>query len=302
MNYLIIILGATATGKTALSLALANYFETDILNIDSRQIYKEMSIGTAKPSAKVLQTVPHHFINHKHIHDYYSAGEYGKEAKAFCEMYFKKRNILIAVGGSGLYIKALVGDLDNFPQDEHLRKNLENEFQKKGITFLQETLEKLDKIHYQKIDSQNSRRLIRAIEISSLIQQPLSTYVAPKSHKTKVSYKIIKIGLEVPRLELYAKINQRVDEMLDMGLEKEAKKLYEYRNLKSLQTVGYKEFFDFFDKKTTYQETIERIKQNTRRYAKRQGTWFKKDDKIHWFSSNSYQDIISLLENLIKKQ
>ncbi len=301
MNYLIIVLGATATGKTALSLALANYFETDVLNIDSRQVYKEMTIGTAKPNSTILQTVPHHFINHKHIHEYYSAGKYGKEASAFCEDYFKQKNILIGVGGSGLYINALTGDLDNFPQDKHLRENIENEFQKKGITFLQKTLEKLDKTYYQKIDIQNSRRLIRAIEIISLIRQPMSTYLSPKTHKNKTSYKIIKIGLNIPKSELYIKINRRVDDMLEMGLEKEAQKLYIYRNLRALQTVGYKEFFDFFDKKITYHETIEYIKQNTRRYAKRQNTWFRKDNEIHWFLPNSYQDIISLLEKIIKQ-
>ena len=298
-QHLILVLGATATGKTALSLKLAQHFKSDILNVDSRQCYRELNIGTAKPQPEDLKRVKHHFIGHKSIHEDYSAGTYGREALAFCRHYFLNHNILVAVGGSGLYIKALCGDLDNYPKNKVLRRKIEQKFKAEGLIYLQETLRTLDEDYYQKIDSKNPRRLLRAIEIITLTGQKLSDTKKPISKIPCAPAKIIKIGLSTERAVLYERINKRVLHMLEAGLEKEAYSLRPYQALIALQTVGYREFFHYFKGNCSRDETIKLIQQNTRRYAKRQITWFKKEIDIHWFKPNQIDIIPHFLESIL---
>ncbi len=297
-NYLITIVGATAIGKTSLSLELAKEFETEIISSDSRQFYKEMNIGTAVPTVQELNEVKHHFIHDRSIFDDYSVGDYERDAVSKLDDLYNNHNSVIMVGGSGLYIDAVLKGLDNFPDvNSEIRTNLKKELFKNGINSLQQKLKELDPTSYQKIDIDNKQRLIRALEISIGTGRPYSSFLRNKNNNR--SFIPIKIGIDAKREIIYDRINQRVDLMIENGLIEEAKTLYPYRELNALQTVGYKELFRYFDGEITLEFAISEIKKNSRRFAKRQGTWFRKDPEIKWFD---HQENIEAIIRYIKNQ
>ncbi|PIY10881.1 MAG: tRNA (adenosine(37)-N6)-dimethylallyltransferase MiaA [Flavobacteriaceae bacterium CG_4_10_14_3_um_filter_33_47] len=281
-KHLISIVGPTAIGKTALSIKLAQHFNTQIISADSRQFFKEMSIGTAAPTQEDLKVVKHHFINHKSIHDPYNVGAFEKDALQTLESLFKTKDIVIMVGGSGLYIDAVTKGLDDFPDiKSSIRSQLNDDLQTKGLAFLQDQLKSLDPQSYKTMAIENPHRVIRALEICIGTSKPYSSFL---NHiKTKRTFKTINIGLDADRTLIYHRINQRVDMMLQAGLLDEARNLYQYRLLNALNTVGYKELFNYFEGNWTLNFAVSEIKKNTRRFAKRQLTWFKKDKSIQWF-------------------
>ena len=296
-KYLISIVGATAIGKTALSIALARHFDTEIISSDSRQFYKEMNIGTAVPTKVELSQAPHHFIQNRSIFEDYSVGDFERDAIEKLNQLYKKHQTVIMVGGSGLYVDAVIKGLDDFPEvDPEIRKNLKHILSEKGIEPLQEQLKTLDPITYAKIDIENKQRLIRALEICIGTNKPYASFL--KNKENDRGFKTIKIGLKAERDIIYDRINQRVDIMIENGLLEEARTLYPNKNLNALQTVGYKELFRFFDHKITLDFAISEIKKNTRRFAKRQGTWFRKDQEIMWFDfQTDLQTIIGQIES-----
>lgn len=297
-KYLISIVGPTAIGKTTLSIALANYFNTEIISCDSRQFYKEMQIGTAAPTLEELTAAPHHFIHHKSIIDDYNVGAFKKDALSVLEKLFKKNNIVVMVGGSGLYVDAVTKGLDDFPEiDSEIRKSLNIIFKEKGLEPLQQQLKTLDPETYKNIALDNPHRVIRALEICIGTGQPYSSFLNKKTDKR--NFKTITIGLTAEREIIYNRINQRVDIMLEKGLFNEVKSLYDYKHLNSLNTVGYKELFKFLDKEWTFEFAISEIKKNSRRYAKRQLTWFKNNEDTMWF--NYKTPINAILDNLTSK-
>ena len=277
----IIIAGPTASGKTALAILLAQHFSTQIISADSRQCYRELEIGVAKPSAKELAQVPHYFINSHSIQDTFSAADYERYALKGVGEIHAHTNVAIMVGGTGLYIKAFCEGLDDIPAvDEALRQRINAQYQANGIAWLQEEVRKADPAYFQQGEIANPQRMLRALEVKLSTGQSISSFQSRQ--KKERSFNIIKIGLELPRPVLYNRINERVDAMMQQGLEAEAKALLPVRDLNALQTVGYRELFDYFDRNCTREKAIELIKQNTRHYAKRQMTWFKKDAEIHW--------------------
>lgn len=297
-KYLIVVTGPTASGKTALSIALAKAFQTEVISADSRQFFKEMQIGTARPTAEELEGIKHHFLGHISIHDYYNAGMFEKDALEELDTIFETKNVAIVCGGSGMYVNALCYGLDELPkQDEELRLELEELMKQKGIEALQEKLKALDPEYYKMVDLQNPHRLMRAIEVCINTGIPYSQL--RKGEKKKRNFKILKIGIDWPREKLYERINQRVDLMFEQGLVEEVKKLIPFKNINALQTVGYRELFDYFEGKYTLEEAKELIKQNTRRFAKRQLTWFRKDKEIKWFKPEEINSIISYLQTFI---
>ena len=274
-NKLIYIGGPTCSGKTKLSVLLAETFKTEIISCDSRQIYKEISIGTAKPSKNNLKKVKHHFINHVSIHEDYNVGIYNRETKKTLESIFKKKNTVILVGGTGLYANSIINGIDKFPKIKNsIKKKLNLILNNEGIEKLNLMLKKYDPEYYKIVDKNNSRRIIRALEVSLSSGKPFISFLKKVRKNNLFESKVLLMNLE--RKELYKKINSRVDKMISLGLEKEAKSLFNYKHLNSLQTVGYREFFNYFEGKCSYKNTIEEIKKNTRRYAKRQITWNKK--------------------------
>ncbi|TXK74323.1 tRNA (adenosine(37)-N6)-dimethylallyltransferase MiaA [Mesonia sp. HuA40] len=282
MNNLIHILGPTAIGKTALAIKVAQHFNTEIISADSRQFYKEMNIGTAVPSLSELKAAKHHYIQNKSIHQEFSVGDFEKEVIPLIDKLFQDKNPLVMVGGSGLYIKAITDGLDQFPNiDPHIRENLNQRYAEEGLEKLAEELRELDPKYAAKADLQNKQRVIRALEICLGAPHNFSFYRT--QNKKERNFKNIKIGLEANRAILYERIEKRVDLMLEMGLLKEAKNLYAHRNLNALNTVGYKELFAYFDGKCSLDFAVAEIKKHTRRFAKRQMTWFKKDPEIKWF-------------------
>ena len=299
-NYLISVVGPTAIGKTALSIKLAQHFKTEILSADSRQFYKEMSIGTAAPTADELNAVKHHFIHHKSIQEDYNVGAFENEALITLNSLFKNKDVVIMVGGSGLYIDAVTKGLDDFPKIEsNIRKQLNDDLKIKGISYLQEKLKSLDQKSYNTIAIDNPHRVIRALEICIGTDKPYSSFI--NKPKVKRPFKNVSIGLTAERDIIYNRINQRVDIMIQDGLLEEAKDLYSYKSLNALNTVGYKELFHFFDGSWTLDFAISEIKKNTRRYAKRQLTWFRKDLNILWFNyESSIEEIISEINKKIK--
>tara|TARA_R110000850_G_scaffold277086_1_gene422453 strand:+ start:199300 stop:200259 length:960 start_codon:yes stop_codon:yes gene_type:complete len=281
-KYLIVIAGPTAIGKTSTSIALAKHFSSVILSADSRQFYKEMNIGTAVPAPEELKEVPHHFIQHKSVTDDYNVGDYEKDALLLIEEKFKNNNLLFLVGGSGLYIDAVIKGLDYFPEIKpEIRENLQKVFLEQGLRPLQEKLKSLDPDYYAKVDLNNAHRLIRALEICIGTGKPYSSFLGKR--ETERNFQVIKIGLQAERKLLYNRINRRVDLMVEQGLLEEAKKLFDKRHLNALQTVGYKELFLHLEDEMDLETAVEEIKKNTRRYAKRQLTWLRKDDSIEWF-------------------
>lgn len=278
-KHLIVIGGPTAGGKTGWAVRMAGHFQTEILSCDSRQFYREMTIGTAKPSPEELQQVRHHFINNLSIHDRYSVGDFEREALALLEQLYQKHDVVVLTGGSGLYLKALCEGLDEFPEvPSPVREEVEQLYEREGLEALQEKLQQVDPDYYAEVDLHNPARLIRALSVWRASGRPFSSFRRAK--QVSRPFTPIYLQLHLPRQILYERINRRVDQMLDKGLEKEAKRLFPHREQTALQTVGYQELFDYFENKISREEAIRLIKRNTRRYAKRQLTWMRRDD--HW--------------------
>lgn len=302
-NYLITIIGPTAIGKTALSIALAQHYGCDILSCDSRQFYKEMRIGTAVPTEAELQVAPHHFIQNKSIFESYSVGDFEQDAIAKLEELFLKNNVQIMVGGSGLYVDAVLKGFDDFPDiDENVRKQINTDFEQFGITYLQQELQNSDPDYFQKLTVenpqtlQNPQRMKRFVEVCLGTGKPYSSFIGQK--KNRRNFTPIIIGLEAEREIMYDRINQRVDIMMNEGLLAEAERLYPNKQLNALQTVGYRELFEYFDGTTTLDLAIEEIKKNTRRFAKRQITWFKRTENAIWFDYlTDRKEIINAIES-----
>ena len=283
---LITISGPTAVGKTKFSIDLAKLLNCQIISCDSRQFYKELSIGTAIPSKKELNAVKHHYIHHKSINDTYTVKDFQKDALNKIKELFISDEFIILVGGSGLYMDAVIYGLDDFPEiDKKVRENLNLKLNKFGIIYLQKKLQKLDPKYYSKVDLKNPRRLIRALEVCISSNKPFSSYINKK--KTKHPFKLFNIGIVMDRDKLYEKINSRVDHMFSQGLVNEVKGLIDFKNYNALKTVGYKELFQFIENKCTLNESIEEIKKNTRRYAKRQITWLKSKNDITYINSST---------------
>jgi len=297
-NTLISIVGPTAIGKTALSIKLAQQFNTEIISADSRQFYKEMNIGTAVPSLEELNAVKHHFIQHKSINDSYSVGDFEREAISEIDTIYESSPIVVMVGGSGLYVKAITKGLDYFPEvNANIRIELNEQLKSEGLEQLQEQLKSLDNEAYKTIAIANPQRIIRALEICLGTGKPYSSFLT-NPEKTR-NFKTVTIGLNAERSIIYDRINQRADLMLEHGLLEEAEKLFAYKHLNALNTVGYKELFAYFEGTTTLEFAISEIKKNTRRFAKRQLTWFRKDKLIQWFD---YETDITKFIKYIEQQ
>ncbi|MFK8267557.1 tRNA (adenosine(37)-N6)-dimethylallyltransferase MiaA [Capnocytophaga cynodegmi] len=294
-NLLITIVGPTAIGKTSLAIELAKQFDTEIISCDSRQFFKEMKIGTAVPEFTELEAVKHHFIQHKSIFEPYSVGDFERDAIRLLDELFENKKVVIMVGGSGLYADAVIKGLDEFPEvPEEVREELNQKYLQNGIEFLQEKLKKLDFEQYSQMDTQNPQRLIRALEVCLVSGKPYSSFLNKK--QVIRNFSNIEIGLTADRNIVYQRINMRVEQMLEKGLLREVQELIPYKNLNALQTVGYKELFNFFEGKYSLDFAIEEIKKNTRRFAKRQYTWFSKNQNIKWFD---YQcDVLDVLKEI----
>ncbi len=294
---LIVIVGPTAIGKTALAIKLAKHYKTEIISADSRQFYKELNIGTAKPSNKQLQSIRHHLIDNISINDNYNISQFESDAKENIDNLFKTKDYAIVVGGSGLYINTILYGIDKMPKvDDSLREKLNSEYLNNGLRNLHDKLKKLDPISYEKIDLDNHRRVIRALEVTISSKKPYSSFL--KDSERKPGYNEIIIGLNADRTRLHSMINKRVEEMIECGLVEEVKKLRKFKHLNSLNTIGYKEIFDYLEDKMNLEQAIENIKTNTRRYAKRQLTWFKSNKMINWFD---YEYEIENIINQIDK-
>jgi tRNA dimethylallyltransferase len=293
---LIIVAGPTAIGKTALAIKIAQYFKTEIISADSRQFYKEMSIGNAKPSKDELAAVKHHLIDSHSVLNPLNAGDFEKESIKIINELFLNHNYIIMVGGSGLFINAICHGFDPLPvASEEVRNKLNEDFEEKGISYLQEQLKTVDPEYYAEVDLNNPQRIIRALEV---YQSTGNTFSSLRTHNKKQrSFNIVKIGLNTNREELYQRINSRVDAMVIDGLIDEVESLKVFRHLNALNTVGYSEIFDYLDGKFTREEAIEKVKQNTRRFAKRQLTWFNKSEDITWFNPIQFESIIQYLSS-----
>ena len=302
MKKLISIIGTTGIGKTKLAIEIAKHFETEIISCDSRQFFKEMNIGTATPSSEELAEVPHHFIGNLSVQDYYSIGQYEKEAIQKIEELFQKYDVVILVGGSMMYEKAVIEGLHDLPEaNEENQRKLEHILEDDGIEKLQNILQDLDPEYFNKVDKDNPRRLFRAIDI---IWQTGKSYTQNISEQmNQRDFEVIRLGLQAPRETIYERINQRVDLMVENGLLKEAESLIPFKNNLALQTVGYSELFKYFDGAWTLDFALEEIKKNSRRFAKRQLTWYRKEENINWVNfENSVQESLSLFNTLnIKK-
>jgi tRNA dimethylallyltransferase len=306
MNYLVTIIGPTAIGKTALSIALAQHYGCEIVSCDSRQFYKEMRIGTAVPSGAELEAAPHHFIQNKSILDTYTVGDYEQEALVLLDSLFAKNNIQILVGGSGLYVDAILKGFDDFPAiDPSIREHINTAYDQHGIAYLQEQLAALDPDYFQKLTLenpqtlQNPQRMKRFVEVCQGTQQPYSRFIGQK--KNTRNFTPIVIGLEADRELMYQRINQRVDIMQQEGLLAEVEGLMPHKDRNALQTVGYRELFDYFEGKSPLDFALEEIKKNTRRFAKRQITWFKRTENAKWFDYATERDtIINYIESQIR--
>lgn len=293
---LIVILGPTGVGKTETCLRVAEYFHIPIINADSRQIFAELPIGTAAPTLGQQGRVKHFFVGNLHLEDYYSASMFEQDALAIIEHQLHEKGIALMSGGSMMYIDAVCNGIDDIPTvNETIRNTMKRRLQEEGLPALVEELRQLDPEHYQIVDKNNPRRVVHALEIC---HQTGKTYTSFRTNQIKNRpFHILKIGLNRPREELYDRINRRVDDMMAQGLEEEARNVYAKRHLNSLNTVGYRELFDFFDGHCTREEAIFKIKSNTRRYMRKQLTWFKKDEKIRWFSPDNIEEILNYIAN-----
>jgi tRNA dimethylallyltransferase len=295
-NILIVLLGPTGVGKTDISINLANRFNCEIISADSRQFFSEMKIGTAVPSDDQLNTINHHFIRFKSVEDYYSSSLFERDVINLLPTLFSKNNFVLMSGGSGMYIDAVCSGIDDIPDvDPEVREKYISRYKEDGIEGLRAALKILDPEHYSKVDLKNHKRIMRALEICETAGRPYSSFL--KKNKREREFGIIKIGLERTREDLYNRINLRVDAMIDAGLEEEARNLQKFRNLNAMNCVGYREFFDYFDGKITRDKAIELIKRNSRRYAKRQLTWWGKDKDIKWFHPDQVEKIIEYISS-----
>lgn len=293
---LISVIGPTAIGKTKLAIALAQHFKTSILSADSRQFFKEISIGTAVPSKEELQSAPHYFIQHKSIHESYNVGDFEQDALQRLELLFETKDIVVLVGGSGLYVDAVAKGLDHFPQIEpQIRKSLNVQLREQGILKLQEQLRKLDPKYYEQVDLANPHRLIRALEVCIGSGKPYSSFIGQE--KSKRPFTTFSVGITADREVIYNRINRRVDLMIEEGLLEEAKSVYTYKELNALQTVGYRELFKYLDGECNLDFAVSEIKKNTRRFAKRQLTWFRKNDLTLWVD---FEDELSTITQRIE--
>jgi len=297
MKNLIVIVGPTGIGKTSLSIEIAKHFKCDIISADSRQFFKEMTIGTAKPTTTELAEVPHHFISNKSIDQKYSAGTFEIEAIAKLKELHKINDVAILVGGSGLYVNAVCNGIDDIPFDLEVREQLNKELEEFGAKPLREELKEKDPEHYARMNTKNPQRLVRAIEVCRITGKTYSSF--RKNTVKKRDFNIIKIGLNADREVVYNRINQRVDLMMEEGLLDEVKSLEKNKNLNALNTVGYKELFAYLEDDQTLEDAVDLIKQNSRNFAKRQLTWFKKDLTTNWFEPNKLPDILNYLEKEI---
>jgi len=295
---LIIIIGPTAIGKTALSIEVATHFHTEIISADSRQIFRELQIGTAIPSSQELHTVKHNMIQNHSIHEYYNASQFEIEALQIIQTLFETNDVVVMTGGSMLYIDAVCDGIDDLPTiDPDVRFDVISKYEKEGIDSLRIELKKIDPEYYQEVDLKNHKRIMHAIEIFYMTGKKYSSL---RNNTKKVrDFNILKIGLDTDRKKVHATINQRVDQMIERGLVEEARSVYPFKKLNSLNTVGYKELFYYFDNLITLEEAIDLIKRNTRRYARRQLTWFRRDPAITWFQPGNTEDIINFLDHKI---
>lgn len=292
MKRLIVIVGPTGSGKTDMSIRVAQHFAAPILSTDSRQFYRGIPIGTAQPTTEQLEAVEHHLIASHELDDCLNCGSYEVLAMNTLEKLFEKHDTVVAVGGSGLYVQALCEGMDELPQaDEKLREELARRLREEGLEALGRELQRLDPAYWEEVDRCNPARVLRALEVCLQTGRPYSELRTGKSRRR--DFEIMKIGVDMPREELYERINRRVDKMIEQGLEAEARKVYPMRHLNSLQTVGYKELFSWFDGEISREEAIELIKRNSRRYAKRQLTWFRRDEAIRWFHPSEYEKAIA---------
>lgn len=291
---LIVITGPTAVGKTALCLDIAQHFGIPIINADSRQIYKELKIGTASPTSEQLQLVPHYFVGSLSLTDYYSASLFEQQVLEILSRQFREHDFALMAGGSMMYIDAVCDGIDDIPTvDDQTRETLKRRLAEEGLEKLVEQLKELDPEYYEIVDRQNPRRVVHGLEICLMTGRTYTSF--RKREKKERPFRIVKIGLNRPREELYDRINQRVDQMMQQGLLEEAKALYPMRQMNALNTVGYKELFDYLDGRWPLEEAVERIKGNTRRYARKQLTWYKKDPQIRWFHPDEKEQIISYI-------
>jgi tRNA dimethylallyltransferase len=297
-NLLIVLLGPTGVGKTDISIVLATHFNCEIISADSRQFFREMKIGTAVPDDLQLNAIKHHFVGSISVKEYYSSSLFESDVLDLLPHLFGKNHVVLMSGGSGMYIDAVCNGMDDIPDvDPVIREKYISMYHNAGIEGLRVALKLLDPEHYTKVDLKNHKRIIRALEICETAGRPYSSFL--NKQKSDRDFSIIKIGLERDRDELYARINSRVDAMVRNGLEEEARQLYAFRNFNALNSVGYKEFFDFLDGKVTRDKAIELIKRNSRRYAKRQITWWGKDKDIKWFNPDKIQEIIDYISHSI---
>jgi tRNA dimethylallyltransferase len=299
-KHLIVIGGATASGKTRLAIAVAQHFKTEIISADSRQFYREMSIGTAKPTAAELAEAPHHFVGNLSIHDYYSVGDFEREAMVVLNKIFEKNDVAVMVGGTGLFIRAVCEGLDEFPEGPlSIRRHFEEIYEKEGIEPLQKLLQAVDPEYFAIVDQQNPMRLTRALTVWKASGKPFSSF-RTQSKKVR-DFEPIYIATDMERPILYDRINKRVDTMIAEGLEAEARAMFPFRHLNALQTVGYQEFFDYFDGTMSRDEAIDKIKQHTRNYAKRQTTWFRKE--AHWarFDPSDTEGSLIFIEDVLRR-
>ncbi|HEY0677388.1 MAG TPA: tRNA (adenosine(37)-N6)-dimethylallyltransferase MiaA [Chitinophagaceae bacterium] len=294
-----IILGPTAVGKTALAIDIAKHFQTEIISADSRQCFRELNIGVAKPSDEELKSVKHHFINSHSIHDEVNAAIFEKLALTWCEEIFTKKDVVVMSGGTGLYIRAFCEGLDAIPVvSADVRSDIIDSFKKHGIEWLQAKVKEADPEFYETGEIQNPQRLMRALEVRISTGESILSYRS--SVPANRGFNIVKIGLDIPRPLLYDRINKRVDTMMDDGLLNEATALFPFRSLSSLQTVGYTELFEFLEGKISLETAVELIKQHTRNYSKRQLTWFRKDADVNWFSPTYFDEIVRFCESMLK--
>ncbi len=298
---LLVILGPTASGKTGVAIRLAKYLKTEIISADSRQFYREIPIGTAAPTKEQLREVPHHFVGNLSLQDDYNVSRFEQDVLKLLEQKFRQHEVMIMAGGSGLYIDAVCKGIDALPDpDPQLRQTLEKQWKQQGIAVLQQQLEELDPDYYAVVDRQNPKRLMRAIEVC--LQTGKKYSELRLNRPAERDFRILKIGLNLPRQELFERIHQRTDQMLENGWLEEARRVLPFREKNALNTVGYKELFAFFDGKMTLEEAVEKIKTNTRRYAKRQLTWFKRDTDIHWFSPEETDSILAFVRERINEE
>lgn len=294
---LIVLAGPTAIGKTAAAIRLAQALNTEIISSDSRQFYRELSIGTAKPTPEERAAVPHHFIDSLSIHDAYSAGDYERDVLRFLTDYFKDHQTVVMTGGSGLFIKAVTKGFDDLPSDIGVRAALMKQLEDDGIVSLQQELKERDPAHYGAMDIHNPQRLVRALEVCRISERPFSAFRQDAAKARP--FNTLFVGLTADREIMYERINRRVDQMVENGLEAEARNVYAHRELNALNTVGYKEWFAHFDGELDRDTTIEKIKQHTRNFAKRQMTWFRKNTDIHWFAYTAVDDMIAFVREQI---